>query len=833
MAILLPPSGSDDAERTGSDTILSTVTQEKLLLPVVALRDTLVFPGTESVLSFGRKRSVQAIREAHKNGKPIVLVAQRRLELEDPKEDDLYTIGTVTRIDRLLPLDKELNALVRGQQRVKIVSYQDSGPYPKAQIEILKDNEGDKEQLEALSKHLMTEFKKAVNLGKSVEFLNFMKLMSGVSAGELSDLVSATLDLTIGKKQSLLEITDVVLRITKVIEYLSKEIRVLEIERSISNKTQKRFDKHIREQVLRERLRTIQKELGEDDSEEGKELEELEKAIESAKMPKKVKEKALKELRRLERMSINNPEGGYIRTWLETLTELPWNKRSKRPLSLTKAESILNADQYGLKEVKDRILEYLAVMKLKAKRRASSDKKDRKLPTILCFVGPPGVGKTSIGKSIAKALGREFVKVSLGGMRDEAEIRGHRRTYVGAMPGRVISGMKAAGTINPVFMLDEIDKVGTDFRGDPSSALLEALDPEQNHEFSDHYLEVPYDLSEVLFIATANVLDTIPPALRDRLEVIRYAGYSELEKFHIAKQHLIEKVRRQNGLTAEAFEMSDDILKQIIQLYTREAGVRSLERMLNRVARKQARSLASSQDVIHKITTETLEDYLGPAKYLPVLAEKSDEVGITTGLAWTSVGGEILFVEVSLFPGKGQVILTGQLGKVMQESARAALTFVRSNVERFGIDPEKMRMNDLHVHVPEGAVPKDGPSAGVTMATSIVSAFTGRKVRKNVAMTGEITLRGKVLEIGGLKEKANAAHRAGIQEVIIPWANVKDLREISDHVKKDIQFHPVKELYEVIELALLPIEKNQTKKIATKEISKKKKNKKAAKKSSQ
>ena len=654
--------------------------------------------------------------------------------------------------------------------------------------------------MEAFTKHILGEFKRAVNLGKSVEFLNFMKLMSGAGPSELADQIASTLELSNAKKQDLLETAEVKRRLEKIIDHLAKEIKVLEIEHNIASKTQKHFDKHIREQVLRERMRTIRKELGEEDQGEEKEISDLRNTITKAGMPIEVRTKALKELKRLERMSIANPEGGYIRSWLDAMVEMPWNKRSKGALSLKKAERILNEDHYGLKEVKERILEYLAVLKLR--ERDDSDGKGKRSPTILCFVGAPGVGKTSIGKSIARAIGRKFVKVSLGGIRDEAEIRGHRRTYVGAMPGRIIQNIKTAGTKNPVFMLDEIDEVGNDFRGDPSSALLEALDPEQNHEFSDHYLEVPFDLSEVMFITTANVLDTIPPALRDRLEVIEYSGYTEDEKFEIAKRHLLKKVLAANGVKDKKFSLPNVLLHDIIKLYTREAGVRSLERHMDKVVRKVALKIARGYRQKIGVTSKMIEDMLGPARFLPNLAEKKDEIGLATGLAWTSVGGDVLFIEVALMPGKGEVILTGQLGKVMQESARAAFTYVRSHAKALGVNDKVVTKTDVHIHVPEGAVPKDGPSAGVTMATSIVSAFTKKAVRKNVAMTGEVTLRGRVLEIGGLKEKVIAAHRAGITDVIIPKANMKDLREIPDKVREDITFHPAETVDQVLKVAL-------------------------------
>ena len=780
--------------------IKSVITLKAAWVPVVAIREGVVFPSTETVLTFGRQKSIVAINEAMRGDKRVVLLSQRKDTVQDPAGSELYTIGTLSLVDRTLKNERELNALVRGLSRVRVIKLDESGPYLRALITDIHDIIEDTPNMEALTKHILGEFKRAVNLGKSVEFLNFMKLMSGAGPSELADQIASTLELSNAKKQELLETAEVKRRLEKIIDHLAKEIKVLEIEHNIASKTQKSFDKHVREQVLRERMRTIRKELGEEDQGEEKEISDLRQTITKAGMPVEVRTKALKELKRLERMSIANPEGGYIRSWLDAMVEMPWNKRSKGTLSLQKAERILNEDHYGLKEVKERILEYLAVLKLR--ERDHADGKEKRSPTILCFVGAPGVGKTSIGKSIARAIGRKFVKVSLGGIRDEAEIRGHRRTYVGAMPGRILQSIKTAGTKNPVFMLDEIDKVGNDFRGDPSSALLEALDPEQNHEFSDHYLEVPFDLSEVMFITTANVLDTIPPALRDRLEVIEYSGYTEDEKFEIAKRHLLKKVLAANGVKDKKFSLPNPLLHDIIKLYTREAGVRSLERNMDKVVRKVALKIAKGYRRKITVTSKMLEEMLGAARYLPNLAEKKDEVGLATGLAWTSVGGDVLFIEVALMPGKGQVILTGQLGKVMQESARAAFTYVRSHAKALGVNDKVVTKTDVHIHVPEGAVPKDGPSAGVTMATSIVSAFTKKAVRKNVAMTGEVTLRGRVLEIGGLKEKVIAAHRAGITDVIIPKANMKDLREIPDKVRNDITFHPAETVDQVLKVAL-------------------------------
>lgn len=769
-----------------------------MLLPLVAIREGIMFPQTEAVLNFGRKKSVTAIQHSQQTGSKVVLVAQKNADVEDPQPSDLYTVGTLASIERTLVTQNQVNALVMGIRRVKILRVITERDYFLAEVEVVEDFYIDRAKIHALSKHLSKLFNEAVNLGKAVEFLNFMKLMSGVHAGELADQIASTLQITTPEKQAILEILDVQKRLEKVIKELSKEIHEYQIERDIINQTQQTFDKHMKESVLRERLRTIKKELGELDDEE-EEIDELAVKVNKAKLPKEVAKKVNRELKRLERMSVNNPETGYIRSWIEAIVELPWNKRSKNSLSLQKAEEILNKNHYGLKEVKERILEHLAILRLKSKAEKEAD---RQLPTILCFVGAPGVGKTSIGKSIAEAMGRKFIKVSLGGIRDEAEIRGHRRTYVGAMPGRIISGMSDAKTKNPVFMLDEIDKVGLDYRGDPSAALLEALDPEQNASFSDHYLEVPFDLSEVLFITTANTLDTIPPALRDRLEIIRYSGYTEEEKFRIAKDHLINRILKQNGLSRKNVTFTDESIYFCIRHYSREAGVRELERQLSKVVRKTARFIAEEAKYVKKITPQVVEKYLGPKKYEHTLAEEKDEIGLATGMAWTSVGGDVLFIEVSLTKGKGRVILTGKLGDVMKESAQAALTYVKSQASKLGIPQKIIDQTDVHVHVPEGATPKDGPSAGITIATAIVSAFKNTPVKREIAMTGEVTLRGRVLEIGGLKEKVIAAHRAGCQDIIAPASNKKDLVEIPDTIQKDLRFHFVKEVNEVLQLAL-------------------------------
>lgn len=771
-------------------------TPKTYIVPLIPVRDVVIYPTNEVVLTFGRKKSQAAINAALGKDKLVVLFTQKNSKLDDPTLADIYPIGTLCLVERTLKTDGELNALVRGIARVRFVKEIEKNFVQTVEVEELIEQVDTSVELEALARHLTTQFREAVNLGKSVEFMNFMRLMSGVGVSELADQIAATLNISLADHQALLQNLNLQNRLYQINDFLAKELKVLEIEKSIASKTQEKFSKSMKESVLRERMATIKAELGEGDEGE-QELDELHDLIHKLPLPKKDKVKVHKEFERLDRMSPNNPESSYIRTWLETIAELPWGHLTTDHVSLKTAEKVLNDDHYGLEEIKERILEYLSVMKLK---RARSD--SPALPTILCFVGPPGVGKTSLGKSIARALKRKFVKVSLGGIRDEAEIRGHRKTYVGAMPGRIIEGIKQAGTMNPIFMLDEIDKVGTDFRGDPSAALLEALDPEQNKEFSDHYLELSMDLSRVMFIATANVLDTIPPALRDRLEVIRFSSYTRDEKFHIAKKYLLPKVISKNALGLKNLKLPDAVLKEIIAKYTIEAGVRNLERELSKIARKIARRLASNKKVISAITPTKLKDFLGPAKYSSTRAEKKNSVGMATGLAWTSVGGEILFVEVSTMPGSGKVQITGQLGEVMKESAQAAYSYVRSHYQDFGLKPNFYKSIDLHIHVPEGAVPKDGPSAGVTMTTALVSALTKRSVKKNLGMTGEVTLRGRVLEIGGLKEKVIAAHTAGLKEIIHPWENTKDLEKIPQAVRNDLTFHPVKNVDEVLKLAL-------------------------------
>lgn len=778
---------------------------EESILPIIPIKEGVLYPSTESVLTFGRRLSQNSVRKALKGNKLVVLVTQRKAQVENPKISDLYTIGTLAILEKALDTNIQLNVLARGIERVGIIKYVKQNPFY-GQVKILKEVSHKDSESEALAKHLQQEFHNSIQMGRSVEFLSFMKLMSGASQGELTDQIASTLSSSTDEKQEILETLDIKERMKLVAALLSHEIEILKIEKDVVNKTQSKMSKSMRENVLRERLRTIQKELGETDD-EAEIADEYSKKLKKIKCNAEIKKKVAKEIRKVKQMSPYNPEAGYIRSWLDTFFEMPWGKLSKGNYDLKKAEKILEKNHYGLPKVKERILEFIAVLQMKQKKKdklkgKNKEKADQTIPTILCFVGPPGVGKTSIGRSVAQSLGRKFTKISLGGIRDEAEIRGHRRTYVGAMPGRIVDGIKKAGTMNPVFMLDEVDKLASDYKGDPSAALLEALDPEQNHGFEDHYLDLPFDLSQVLFITTANTLDTIPLVLRDRLEIITYSGYTSEEKFHIAHDHLLEKVMLSNGLTNNEIKVEDSAFEKIITRYTREAGVRDLERNLSKVLRKTTREILEKKSKKVIINDKKIRELLGPEKFDETLTEKNNEVGLSTGLAWTSVGGDMLFIEVALTPGKGLVKLTGKLGDVMKESAQTALTYVKANSKKLGISDAKLAKHNVHIHVPEGAVPKDGPSAGVTITTAIVSAFTKKPVNKEVAMTGEVTLRGRVLRIGGLKEKSIAAHRAGSKIIIIPQDNERDLEEIPASVKKVVKFIPVDHVDQVLEIAL-------------------------------
>lgn len=769
----------------------------KPTLPVGPLRDTVIFPGNPVPIISGRPKSKVALDVAWNSDKLILFVTQKNSRIEDPEGKDLYRVGTVCLIRRVVVNpDGEYTLQAEGLARVYIKNFVQTDPYFEAEIEEIPELYEKSEQTEALIRTVREQVKHYLELGgnpmfEATNLANWSLFTYSDDPNLLVNSIAQAIDFKTIDKQQILELVSAPERLQRISELLAKEIRVLEISQKISNQTQERVSRMTKEAILREQMRSIEEELGDNDNNEFKELE---LKIKKAGMPKEVQDKAHKELQRLAKMSTYNPEAGYIRNYLEWLTDLPWKLSTSAKFDLKKSQEILDEDHYGLKKVKERIIEYLAVHKLSGKVHGP----------ILCFAGPPGVGKTSIGKSIARALNRKFVKVSLGGIRDEAEIRGHRRTYVGSMPGRIIQGIKQAGSINPVFMLDEIDKVGADFRGDPSAALLEALDPEQNGAFSDHYLEVPFDLSNVMFITTANVLDTIPPALRDRLEIISYAGYTGDEKFQIAKKFLIPKQIESHGLKNGQVEFEDDAIHSVIQQYTREAGVRSLERELSAILRKVARKIAEGdKQKTFTITAKDVYTYLGPIKFLPQLAEIEDTVGIATGLAWTEVGGEVLFIEVTLMPGKGNVQLTGHLGDIMKESAQAAMSYVRAHYDQIGLPEKFFQKQDIHIHVPEGAVPKDGPSAGIAMTSAIVSAFTGIAARKDVAMTGEVTLRGRVLEIGGLKEKVLAAHRAGVKTVIVPDDNKKDLEDIPDFVQKDLEFVFVKHMDDVLKVSLV------------------------------
>ena len=780
----------------------------KPTMPVGPLRDTVIFPGNSVPIISGRPKSKAALDVAWNTDKLIVFVTQKNSRIEDPTEKDLYKVGTVCLIRRVVKNPEgEYTLQAEGLSRVFLKNFTKTEPFLEAEIEEIPELYERSEQTEALLRTVREQVKRFLELGGNpffdqANFANWSLFTYSDDPNQLVNSVVQSIDFKTIDKQQILEMVSAQDRLQRLSELLAKEIRIMEISQKISSQTQERVSKITKEAILKEQMKSIEEELGGGDGEH-QEIHEFELKIKKSGMPKEVLDRARKELSRLAKMSSYNPEAGYIRNYLEWLTDLPWKLIKDGKVDLKRAEGILDEDHYGLKKVKERIVEYLAVHKLAGKMKGP----------ILCFVGPPGVGKSSIGKSIARALSRKFVKMSLGGIRDEAEIRGHRRTYVGSMPGRIIQGIKTAGTKNPVFMLDEIDKIGADYRGDPSAALLEALDPEQNEGFSDHYLEVAFDLSNVMFITTANILDTIPPALKDRLEVIRYPGYTEDEKFHIAKNFLLPKQIQNHGLSSNQIEFEDEAIRKVIRGYTREAGVRNLERELSAVIRKVARKVAEGDGQVKKfmIKPADIHGFLGPIKFLPILAEKQDEIGMSTGLSVTEAGGEILFIEVTLMPGKGSLLLTGQLGDVMKESGQAAMSYVRSHWASLGLPERFFHKVDVHVHVPEGAIPKDGPSAGTALTTAIISAFTKIPVYKDVAMTGEVTLRGRVLEIGGFKEKVLAAHRAGVKTVIAPADNQKDMEDIPDYVQKDLKFIFVKHMDEVLNVALIRSPKPQQK----------------------
>ncbi len=765
-------------------------------LPLLPVRDVVIFSDMLLPLFVGREKSVRSVEDAVNGDGFLFLATQKDPAIENPSQDDIYRTGTVGRVLRMLKLpDGRVKVLVQGLTKGNIAKFvRKRSPY-RVQIDLLPEEPVEKVTLEveALMRNVREQSEKILALRGELNPDITSILQNVGDAGKLADLVASNLRLKIEDAQSLLEILEPVGRLKRVNDLLSRELELSAMQAKIQSDVKDEISKSQRDYYLREQVRAIYRELGEHD-ERSMEIDEYQRRIKKARMPKEANEEALKQLKRLEQMHPDSAESTVIRSYLDWLVEMPWSRWSADVIDIRKARQILDREHYGLASVKDRILEYLSVRKLNPRMKGP----------ILCFVGPPGVGKTSLGQAIARAVKRKFVRISLGGIRDEAEIRGHRRTYIGAMPGRILQWLKQCGTSNPVFMMDEIDKLGVDFRGDPSSALLEALDPEQNFAFSDHYLNLPFDLSRVMFILTANLTDTIPSALLDRMEVIHLSGYTEEEKVEIARRHLIPRQIRESGLKAKQIVISEKALRQIIAEYTSEAGVRNLEREIGNICRKIARRIAEGERRPAGITQQRLAKYLGPAKYVPEMDQEASQMGLATGLAWTQAGGEVLYVEASLMKGKGDLIITGQLGEVMQESARAAVTYARSYVKQTRIKLSGLDTQDVHIHVPAGAIPKDGPSAGIAMATALVSILSGHPVRNDVAMTGEVTLRGRVLPIGGLKEKALGAVRAGITAVIIPQKNVKDLVEIPHHLKRRLKFIPVKTMEEVLENALEP-----------------------------
>jgi len=765
---------------------------EAVILP---LRELVVYPQMVTPLYVSRDASMQALEMATQHGWPLVVVAQHEAELEEyPLGDDVFTVGTEVIIARSMRLpDGSSSAIAQGVGRMRIVEFTQELPYLMAIVEPLLEPSEDNALIEALARAVLAMFEKAVQLNQALPEEAYVYAMNLSSPGQLADLVVQMINLSVEGRQDLLETLDLTERLQKVSTHLAHELDVLELENQIQTSVQEEVDKTQREYFLREQMRVIQQELSGADG-FTRDLARLQEAVEAANLPEHVSARAKEELGRLGSMPSMSPEVGIIRTYLDWILQLPWSKATEDNLDIQNAEKVLESRHYGLPKAKERILEYIAVRKLAP---------DKNRSTILCFVGPPGTGKTSLGRSIAEALGREFVRVSLGGIRDEAEIRGHRRTYIGALPGRILHTMRRAGTVNPVFMLDEVDKLGADFRGDPASALLEVLDPEQNHDFSDHYLELAYDLSQVLFITTANILHTIPSALQDRMEVIEFPGYTEEEKVEIARRFLLPRQIDLNGLNESPPSFSAPVLHSLIRQYTYEAGVRNLDREIASLCRKAARRLAEDKRPLRTITEKSLEKYLGPPQYLYEHLEKTDTVGVAMGLAWTANGGDLLPVEVALMPGKGNLMLTGQLGEVMRESAQAAFTYLRSQAAAWGIAAEDFEKIDVHIHFPEGGIPKDGPSGGITIATVLFSAFSNRPVLRDVAMTGEITLRGRVLPVGGLKEKLLAAHRAGVKTVVIPERNRKDLPEIPKNILKQLTLVMVETMDAVLEAVLV------------------------------
>ncbi|GIO34722.1 MULTISPECIES: endopeptidase La [Paenibacillus] len=761
--------------------------------PLLPLRGLLVYPSMVLHLDVGREKSVKALEKAMVDDNLILLCSQSEVNIEEPTHDDIFRIGTVANVRQMLKLPNgTIRVLVEGMERAEIIQYTDNEEYYEVLARELHEEDSGNPEVDALMRTVLSQFEHYINLSKKVTPETLAAVSDIEEPGRLADVITSHLSLKIKDKQEILETIDVGKRLEKLLDILNNEREVLELERKINQRVKKQMEKTQKEYYLREQMKAIQKELGEKEGRAG-EVEELREQMAKQELPERVKEKVEKEIDRLEKMPASSAEGGVIRNYVDWLLALPWSTKTEDDLDIHKAEQVLNEDHYSLDKPKERVLEYLAVQQLVKKMKGP----------ILCLVGPPGVGKTSLARSIARSLNRKFVRISLGGVRDEAEIRGHRRTYVGAMPGRIIQGMKTAGALNPVFLLDEIDKMASDFRGDPSAALLEVLDPEQNNTFSDHFIEIPFDLSQVMFITTANVIHNIPRPLLDRMEVLNIPGYTELEKLQIAKRYLLPKQKREHGLQDEQLQIGEDALLKVVREYTRESGVRNLEQQVAALCRKAAKKIVSGESETIAIGPDDVKDYLGAPKFRHGVADLEDQIGTVTGLAWTEVGGETLIIEVTVVPGSGKLTLTGQLGDVMKESAQAAFSYTRSRAAELGIDPEFHEKNDIHIHIPEGAIPKDGPSAGITIATALISALTKKHVSKHVAMTGEITLRGRVLPIGGLKEKSLAAHRAGYKKILLPKDNERDLRDVPDSVRDEVEFIPVSHMDQVLKHALV------------------------------
>ncbi|EHB62944.1 MULTISPECIES: endopeptidase La [Paenibacillus] len=761
--------------------------------PLLPLRGLLVYPSMVLHLDVGREKSVKALEKAMVEDNLILLCSQSEVNIEEPTQEDIFRIGTVANVRQMLKLPNgTIRVLVEGMERAEIIQYTDQADYYEVIARELPEEENNDPEVSALMRTVLSQFENYINLSKKVTPETLAAVSDIDEPGRLADVITSHLSLKIKDKQEILETIDVRKRLEKLLDILNNEREVLELERKINQRVKKQMEKTQKEYYLREQMKAIQKELGDKEGRAG-EVEELRSQLQELQLPERVHEKVEKEIDRLEKMPASSAEGGVIRNYVDWLLALPWTNKTEDDLDIAKAEQVLDEDHYGLEKPKERVLEYLAVQKLVKKMKGP----------ILCLVGPPGVGKTSLARSIARSLERKFVRISLGGVRDEAEIRGHRRTYVGAMPGRIIQGMKTAGSLNPVFLLDEIDKMASDFRGDPSSALLEVLDPEQNNTFSDHFIEIPFDLSQVMFVTTANALHNIPRPLLDRMEVLYIPGYTEIEKLQIANRYLLPKQKSEHGLEPEQLQVDEGALLKVIREYTRESGVRNLEQQVAALCRKAAKRIVTNESDSIVIGADDIKDYLGIPKFRYGMAELEDQVGTVTGLAWTEVGGETLTIEVTVVPGTGKLTLTGKLGDVMKESAQAAFSFTRSKAAELGIDPDFHEKLDVHIHIPEGAIPKDGPSAGITIATALISSLTKRHVARDVAMTGEITLRGRVLPIGGLKEKSLAAHRAGYKKILLPKDNERDLRDIPDSVKNDVEFVPVSHMDQVLEHALV------------------------------